>query len=127
LVPRDSGFGFLVFPLFARANFRHMGLERSGFVFRSGFQTVHGLALLYGAVVEMGIGRIPTNINNLSLMVHLKTLLGKSDVLQNIYSWPAAGVAGAVGSLLFGAAIFLSLAAVMFTFKEYHRISETKK
>jgi len=85
------------------------------------------LALLYGAVVEMGIGRIPTNINNLSLMVHLKTLLGKSDVLQNIYSWPAAGVAGAVGSLLFGAAIFLSLAAVMFTFKEYHRISETKK
>ena len=38
-------------------------------------QRYFALALVYGFIVEMGIGRIPTNINTLSLLRHLKSLL----------------------------------------------------
>jgi ABC-type transport system involved in multi-copper enzyme maturation permease subunit len=85
------------------------------------------LALLYGLIVEMGIGRIPTNINTLSLMRHLKTLLGHNADLQGIYHWPAIGAAGPSGALLLAAALFLGLAALMFTFKEYHHTTEMQK
>jgi hypothetical protein len=85
------------------------------------------LALLYGLIVEMGIGRIPTNINTLSLMRHLKTLLGHNAALEGIYHWPAIGVAGPSGALLLAAALFLGLAALMFTFKEYHHTTEMQK
>jgi ABC-type transport system involved in multi-copper enzyme maturation permease subunit len=85
------------------------------------------LALLYGLIVEMGIGRIPTNINTLSLMRHLKTLLGHNAALEGIYHWPAIGVAGPSGALVLAAALFLGLAALMFTFKEYHHTTEMQK
>ena len=85
------------------------------------------LALLYGLIVEMGIGRIPTNINTLSLMRHLKTLLGHNAALEGIYHWPAIGAAGPSGALVLAAALFLGLAALMFTFKEYHHTTEMQK
>ncbi|HWX18407.1 MAG TPA: ABC transporter permease [Candidatus Binatia bacterium] len=85
------------------------------------------LALIYGLIVEMGIGRIPTNINTLSLMRHLKTLLAHDSGLQSIYEWPAQGVPLAIGSLLFAAALFLTVAALLFTFKEYHHTAEMQK
>ncbi len=85
------------------------------------------LALVYGVIVEMGIGRIPTNINTLSLMFHLKTLLGHNEALQGIYEWPAIGVGGPVGALVLGAAMFATLAALLFTFKEYHHTTEMQK
>ena len=85
------------------------------------------LALLYGLIVEMGIGRIPTNINTLSLMRHLKTLLAHNAALQGIYEWPATGVAGPLDALALGAALFLALAALLFTFKEYHHTTEMQK
>jgi hypothetical protein len=85
------------------------------------------LALVYGSIVEMGIGRIPTNINTLSLMRHLKALLGHNPALESIYNWPAAGLLGPAGALLLGALFFLFLAALMFTFKEYHHTTEMQK
>jgi hypothetical protein len=85
------------------------------------------LALIYGLIVEMGIGRIPTNINTLSLMRHLKTLLAHDSGLQSIYEWPAQGVPLAIGALLFAAALFLTVAALLFTFKEYHHTAEMQK
>lgn len=85
------------------------------------------LALVYGSIVEMGIGRIPTNINTLSLMRHLKTLLGHNPALENIYAWPAIGFLGPVGALLIGALLFLILALLMFSYKEYHHTTEMQK
>ena len=85
------------------------------------------LALVYGLIVELGIGDIPTNINTLSLMRHLKTLLSHDSALQSLYEWSGTGVAIPVGALLLGAFLFLSLAALLFTFREYHAASEMQK
>ncbi len=85
------------------------------------------LALVYGVIVELGIGNIPTNINTLSLMFHLKTLLGHNANLQDLFQWPAVGVGGPVGALVLGAAMFLTLAALLFTFREYHHTTEMQK
>ena len=85
------------------------------------------MALLYGLIVEMGIGRIPTNINTLSLMRHLKTLLAHNPALQDIYEWAGAGVPLSVGALLLATGVFLGLAMVLFTFVEYHHSAEMQK
>lgn len=85
------------------------------------------IALLYGFVVEMGIGRIPTNINTLSMMRHLKSLLAHNAALQDVYQWPTGSDVFSVVALCLGTVIFLSLAAVMFTFKEYHHTTEMQR
>ena len=85
------------------------------------------IALLYGLIVEMGIGRIPTNINTLSLVRHLKTLLTHNPALHTLYDWTATGVPLSVGALVFAAALFLTLAALLFTFREYHQTAEMQK
>jgi hypothetical protein len=85
------------------------------------------LALVYGLIVELGIGDIPTNINTLSLMRHLKTLLSHNSALQSLYEWTGTGVLLPVGALLLAAALFVSLAALLFTFREYHAAAEMQK
>jgi len=85
------------------------------------------IALLYGLIVEMGIGRIPTNINTLSLMRHLKTLLAHNPVLQTHYDWSGAGVPLSAGALVLASGVFLALAALLFTFVEYHHTAEMQK
>jgi ABC-type transport system involved in multi-copper enzyme maturation permease subunit len=85
------------------------------------------IALLYGFIVEMGIGRIPTNANTLSMMRHLKSLLAHNAALQAVYEWPMRSVAFSVVALCLGTVVFLSLAAFMFTFKEYHHTAEMQK
>jgi hypothetical protein len=85
------------------------------------------LALLYGFVVEMGIGRIPTNINSLSLTRHLKSLLSHSSTLQEIFDWPSRGVPFSITALMIATTVFLSLALLLFTFQEYHHTTEMQK
>jgi len=85
------------------------------------------IALLYGFVVELGIGRIPTNINTLSMMRHLKSLLAHNAALQEVFNWPMRGVAFSLAALGLGTVVFLSIAAFMFTFKEYHHTTEMQK
>jgi len=85
------------------------------------------LAVVYGLIVELGIGDIPTNINTLSLMRHLKTLLSHDQALQGLYQWTGAGVLLPVAALLVGAALFVALAALLFTFREYHAAAEMQK
>lgn len=85
------------------------------------------LALVYGLIVEMGIGRIPTNINALSLMRHLKTLLAHNPAVQQIYEWPAKGIPVSVGALVLATGIFLGLGVLLFTFREYHHNTEMQK
>lgn len=85
------------------------------------------LALVYGLVVEMGIGRIPTNINTLSVMRHLKTLLSHNPALQGLYDWSGGGTMLSVGALILSTAIFMGFAFLLFTFREYHRATEMPK
>jgi hypothetical protein len=85
------------------------------------------LALLYGLIVELGIGRIPTNINTLSLMRHLKTLLAHNPALLGIYHWPGTGVALPVGALLLAVGLFLGTAMALFTLVEYHHSVEMQR
>jgi ABC-type transport system involved in multi-copper enzyme maturation permease subunit len=84
-------------------------------------------ALLYGAFVEMGIGRIPTNINVLSLIRHLQTLLSQNAVVHGLYTWPAGKVATAIGALILAPMIFLGIAALLFNMVEYHHAAEMQK
>lgn len=85
------------------------------------------LALLYGLIVELGIGDIPTNINTLSLMRHLKTLLSHNQALQSLYEWTGTGFLLPVSALLLAAVLFVALAAILFTFREYHASAEMQK
>ena len=82
------------------------------------------LAIVYGLIVEMGIGRIPTNINTLSLMRHLKSILANNPALQHVYEWTLGGSAFSAGALVLATGIFLTLAALLFTFKEYQHTVE---
>lgn len=85
------------------------------------------LGIIYGFVVEMGIGRIPTNINNLSLSRHLQTILANQPTIQELYDWTASGTFSSI--LIMGAAalLFLGVGAVIFTVKEYHAAEEMHK
>lgn len=86
-----------------------------------------GLALLYGGIVEQGLGRIPSNINALSMLRHVKILLSHDSTLQAIYQWPVGSSANAVFSMAIGAAVFLGGAALLFTFREYLSANEAHK
>ncbi|MGO8674778.1 MAG: ABC transporter permease [Limisphaerales bacterium] len=90
-------------------------------------QRYFAMALVYGFIVEMGIGRIPTNINTLSLLRHLKSLLSRNPALQGIYDWPARGVPISVVAPVVATLVFLGLAALLFTCKEYHHTAEMQK
>ncbi len=85
------------------------------------------IALLYGFIVEMGIGRIPTNVNTLSMIRHLKSLLAHNTALQEVYDWPMRGIPFSLVALALGTVVFLAMAAFMFTFKEYHHTAEMQK
>ena len=85
------------------------------------------MAIVYGTFVEMGIGRIPTNINNLSLTRHLKTLLAHNPALQSTYEWTGTGVPLSIGALVVATGLFLGIAALLFTYLEYHHTAEMQK
>ena len=75
------------------------------------------LGLLYGAIVEVGLGRIPIQLNRLSILHHLRTLL--QDVAPGVVtahghapSWVTLGVLGLISVTL------LTLAAVRFAWQE---------
>lgn len=84
-------------------------------------------ALVYGGVVEMGIGRIPTNINTLSLLRHIKTLLSQNAALQGIYNWPDGSAATAILALAAAPVLFMAVSMLLFTFVEYHHAAEMQK
>ena len=84
-------------------------------------------ALVYGGIVEMGIGRIPSNINTLSLMRHLKTLLSHNAALQSMYAWPGEGTWLSICALVIAPILFLGLAAGLFSFLEYLPATDSRK
>ena len=115
-------------PLFLAAQFLAvLAWSALGFLLGQVTKRYLPLALLYGLVVELGIGEIPTNINTLSLMRHLKTLLSHNQALQSLYEWTGTGLLLPVSALLLASALFLTLAAALFTFREYHAAAEMQK
>jgi ABC-type transport system involved in multi-copper enzyme maturation permease subunit len=85
------------------------------------------LALVYGLVVELGIGAIPTNINSLSLMRHLQALLSNNNELQSLFQWSNTGTIFPASMLLLAVVLFLTASALLFTFLEYHATEEMRK
>lgn len=83
--------------------------------------------LLYGLVVEIGIGQIPTNINNLSLIRQFKSLLSHDTALQAVFKWTESGVALNLGIVVLATTLFLAAAALLFTYREYHHTVEMQK
>lgn len=90
-------------------------------------QRYMAVALVYGLVVELGIGRIPTNLNTLSMMRHLKSLLGRNEALQAVYDWPTRGVPFSVVAVICAAVVFLGVAVGLFNYREYHHTTEMQK
>jgi ABC-2 type transport system permease protein len=85
------------------------------------------LGVLYGLVVEVGIARIPTNINSLALSRHIKTLLGNSEIFQRLYDWSPKGTAMSLGIMLLATVLFLGVGAALFTYREYLHSEEMQK
>ena len=85
------------------------------------------LGLIYGFLVEIGIGRIPTNINSLSMSHHMQTLLARNTLINEHYEWLSTGGPKAVFIILVATGVFLAGGAALFTFREYHSTTEMQK
>jgi ABC-type transport system involved in multi-copper enzyme maturation permease subunit len=83
------------------------------------------LGTIYGLVVEVGIGQIPTNINTLAMTRHLRSLLAYDHELARIYPWTTEAAGTALLVLPAAALVFLALSAAMFTLREYTTTGET--
>ena len=85
------------------------------------------LGIIYGFVVEIGFGLIPTNINNLSQLRHLQTILANIEALQAYHPWTPDRTGLSI-AILFGATVgFLIAGAFLFTVREYHASDEMRK
>lgn len=85
------------------------------------------LGIIYGFIVEIGFGQIPTNINNLSQLRHLHTILANNEALQSLYPWVPDQTALSVTILLVSTVVFLAVGAWLFTVREYHATDEMRK
>lgn len=83
--------------------------------------------VVYGFIVEFGIGQIPTNINVLSISRHLKTLLARNTELMSMYDWPATGGSFSLGMVVGATILFLTAGALLFNFREYHHTEDMQK
>lgn len=78
------------------------------------------IGILYWLVVEYGLGQVEiSNINQLSILRHLHTLLGQNEIVMVLFSWSQAGPFTAMSVLLLATLFFLAASAAMFTFREY--------
>ena len=82
---------------------------------------------IYGLVVEVGIGQIPTNVNTLSINRHLRTILANNTRFQEIFDWSNEKTWLSVLILIAAGFLFCGLASLMFTLMEYHHSEEMQK
>ena len=85
------------------------------------------LAIVYGAVVEFGIGNIETNLNNLSLIRHLKTLLANNTAIADQFGWTPDGLWKAALILAVAPILTVFLSAIVFTVREFLHSAEIQK
>ena len=85
------------------------------------------LGVLYGFIVEIGIGKIPTNINSISMVRHVQRLLAHFDPFQERFDWTPEPYWVAAAWMIGAATIFLILGALLFNFREYQSSDEFQK
>ncbi len=85
------------------------------------------LGVVYGFVVEWGIGSIPTNIHSLAVSFHIKSILANVPFMQKEFGWTAAAVGESTLYAMSAAAVFLILGAIMFSIREFHHAEEMQK
>ncbi|MFT4586122.1 MAG: ABC-type transport system involved in multi-copper enzyme maturation permease subunit [Candidatus Binatia bacterium] len=91
------------------------------------------MGVVYGFVVEVGVGMIPSNIHSLSMRHHVQNLLGNSDLAKTIMAksdlvnLSSAGTGWAIVAILFATTLALVGGALMFTYREYHHSDEMQK
>ena len=79
------------------------------------------IGIVYWLVVDMGIGSVQTgNINQLSLLRHVKSLLGQDLAAREAMDWlPPDPAWSAALILMIAPIIFLALGSLLFTVREY--------
>ncbi len=77
------------------------------------------LGVLYGAIVEIGFGQIPTNLNVLSLSRHFEALLGTCPALTATVALPAWGWPGALLEVATLTTVALTASALLFSYREF--------
>ncbi len=77
------------------------------------------LGVLYGFIVEMGIGQIPSNINTISVSRHFQSLLGYFSDLETGLDLPGWGVPGAVLAVVTINLLALGVGMLLFSLKEF--------
>ena len=78
------------------------------------------IGILYWLVVEWGLGLVEiSNINQLSILRHVHTLLGQNELVYKVFPWTNEAPIMALGVLLIATLFFLAAGAAMFTFREY--------
>jgi hypothetical protein len=83
--------------------------------------------IAYGFVVELGVGRIPTNINTISLARHFRGLFGHDPLLQRLADWAPQSMAFSIGAVLIATVVFLTIGALLWAHREYHSATEMQK
>lgn len=82
------------------------------------------LGLFYAAIIEVGVGQIPTQLNRLSMTHQVKTMLqplaarAASKFTFGIQTLPPGGELATIGALLAFSAVLLALAAAVFSGRE---------
>jgi len=79
------------------------------------------IGIVYWFVIELGIGSVQTgNINQLSLLRHVQSLLGQDLAARDAMNWlPPDPAWSAALILMIAPVIFLALGSLMFTVREY--------
>ena len=83
--------------------------------------------IIYGFVVEFGIGQIPTNINTLAMTNHLKSLLAKYPPLSEHLGVEPGSSLTAAAAIAAVTIVFLVISSVLFTMREYNHSDEMSK
>ena len=78
------------------------------------------IGVLYWLVVETGLGMVEiSNINQLSILRHVHTLLAQNELVMVIFNWPLSGQFVSLILLPLGTLFFLAAGSLLFTFREY--------
>jgi ABC-2 type transport system permease protein len=84
------------------------------------------VGLVYGFVVEIGIGQIPTNINTLSVARHFRTLLAQFELIVKQADGSAGQWLSSVGALLLLTLVYVAAGSLLFNLREYSQSEENK-
>lgn len=85
------------------------------------------LGVVYGFVVEVGIGNLPTNAHSLSVAYHLRSILANHPAVESVFSWSAGDIAPAMVFVVAVFALATAIAAVVFNLFEYNHGGEMQK